>query len=243
MAEREETFQSRKVTGSYSYTSKKEQRFYSSSGDHHESTEQHHESGIIDADRLRRMGAQAVLPPLPALFNVPVTPGDTSDTGAEQIPTDSSSEADESIVPDTDLTEYFVAIADFTPDDEECISLSEGQIVDILDDSNSKKYFVRTRQSATKSSKKGWVPSNIIERQLVSVCGKETRELPVYIVKENEGKENQALIKRQALLDELLANEKQYVAKLKELMRNLLNTWNELQVVVIPYRNQIRKFF
>ncbi|XP_012945453.2 muscle M-line assembly protein unc-89 [Aplysia californica] len=116
----------------------------------------------------------------------------------------------------------FVAVADFNPVDKDnnTVRLSEGQIVEVIDQERADSWLVRTRPTKSSPSKQGWVPSAYLEEKAVAgqFSKRSTRETFREEVLQVKNKQQEATLKRRYLLKELEETEREYVKDLKSLI-------------------------
>ena len=97
--------------------------------------------------------------------------------------------------------DLFVAIADYTPgqDEPDGLVVVEGQIVEVVDSSDPKRFLVRTRPVRHIPTRQGWIPALYLEKKLFGEGRKRTRELPVTEANTaaHSGREAEALSKRE----------------------------------------------
>ncbi|CAD5207133.1 unnamed protein product [Bursaphelenchus okinawaensis] len=125
----------------------------------------------------------------------------------------------------------YIAIQNFTPDESEAeaVTLEQGQIVEVLENSNPAAWLVRTKARPPKT---GWVPGSYFETPTnYYKQRRRTRELANQDV--NLTPEQQAILKREQVYHDLLQTEEKFVDDLRGLLDNYIQAFQDINIAGI----------
>ncbi|KRY53788.1 Muscle M-line assembly protein unc-89 [Trichinella britovi] len=122
---------------------------------------------------------------------------------------------------DTHSLPVYIVTQDFNPDvsNTDALPLEEGQIVEVLDSKNASSWLVRTK---ARPPKIGWAPGTLFETPTEYYRHRrESRELTPTDVPMT--KKEEALLKRNAVFQQLMKSEEVYVSELHHLLETYLH--------------------
>ncbi|XP_077997324.1 muscle M-line assembly protein unc-89-like [Glandiceps talaboti] len=127
--------------------------------------------------------------------------------------------------------EIYMAVADYTPDpsNTEDIPLVDGQYVDVLDSNSATQWLVRTKPTKSHPPRQGWVRPSLLEKKTHTQYERKerpkSREFPEMPEEFSQlerigSKELEYMKKREYVLEELLATERQFVKDIQFAVHN-----------------------